>query len=994
MISFLKKKKVNPRFRFAIFILALLVAVLAFLKMPDTDTLKYLCSGYSFMGIGEIEKSGDYLFVFDNGRKTLLVLNDDMEGEVLLNGGESDADFFYATHASTAGKNCWYVSDLLYGDEGTKIVKERIQKVTSSSYMGRCEWTNVYEWDYSEEAEAPKQNGYIIGLEAEGDGVTVLFKRGEKLELGFVSSDGIYSEKYVYTFDEKIYNAVFNDTGELISVNTMDGKAFVVDMAENRIIPVKINNDNALPMSSAFLGNKLYIAECVGREILCADLSTLSDGALSAESFYSDGCTYMEISSDERTGNLYITDQAAVYTMYPDGSIEMTDKVTTRYITASIIIIGILILAVVASLIIIVLSIIRFAKAYKVRVSSQKVFTYIMIVLASISVGIVVSVTLLTDLNTNSKNTVLKEMKVLAGIIKNDVDGDFIKTIDSPAAFVSDDYSNLKKQLDEVIDACYSVGSYYYYTLFAANEERDCIFGLMDYEGANTSWVPAYEYEGTEYAYVLETGEDVENRGEISAYGSYIYVDTPILDSNGEVIAVFELGMDADRLNREMRESIKEMLINIITMSCVIVMLFIELMFAYDYFAIKKVGGDEAIVYEGISVPVRFVVFLSYMAMGLQDAFIVLYSARLYENASGWLADVIPAGIGAALPLSVQTLTSATASLFGGTIVERLGTKKILVLSFVLQVAGYVVCAMNIGYFGILLGMFLVGAGAGFTYVSCNTMVSLADNAESVEKGYADVSAGVLSGCTVGVGMGALVLSIANVNVVYISAAVFSGIALLICFNAKNRTGEKRKKEKVNVFRFFSNRTVYGYFLFLLVPYMICIAFKDYFFPTYVEPLGIDEVRIGQINLLIGLSMLYIGPPLAIHVIGQLKEKGSVIAASVIVAIGMALFVIAPGVPTAIIGLVMFYLSSSFAFTCQYSYFGKLPVVSEFGEGNAMGVYSMFENLGQTAGPLLFGAVLAAGYREGIMIIGISLILLVILFIVSGLKRKQTGEKQ
>ncbi len=56
----------------------------------------------------------------------------------------------------------------------------------------------------------------------------------------------------------------------------------------------------------------------------------------------------------------------------------------------------------------------------------------------------------------------------------------------------------------------------------------------------------------------------------------------------------------------------------------------------------------------------------------------------------------------------------------------------------------------------------------------------------------------------------------------------------------------------------------------------------------------------------------------------------------------------------------------SFAYTCQYSYFEMTPESAAYGEGRSMGIYSVFESLGQTVGPIAYGVLLSFGYRSGI----------------------------
>ena len=62
-----------------------------------------------------------------------------------------------------------------------------------------------------------------------------------------------------------------------------------------------------------------------------------------------------------------------------------------------------------------------------------------------------------------------------------------------------------------------------------------------------------------------------------------------------------------------------------------------------------------------------------------------------------------------------------------------------------------------------------------------------------------------------------------------------------------------------------------------------------------------------------------------------------------------------------------------------------------------MGVYSLFDNGGQTLGPVVYGLAMMGGYRTGLMVIGVLLILLLGLFLFCNRNKnlfdKHTGER-
>lgn len=105
------------------------------------------------------------------------------------------------------------------------------------------------------------------------------------------------------------------------------------------------------------------------------------------------------------------------------------------------------------------------------------------------------------------------------------------------------------------------------------------------------------------------------------------------------------------------------------------------------------------------------------------------------------------------------------------------------------------------------------------------------------------------------------------------------------------------------------------------------------------------------------------------------------VTASLLICIAPLIFALSPAVPAAIIGIVLLSLAISFGYAAQSTYYSGLPGVAAYGESRAMGVYSLFDNGGQTIGPIVYGIAMTAGFREGLLIIGTALITLLGLFL-------------
>jgi hypothetical protein len=66
-----------------------------------------------------------------------------------------------------------------------------------------------------------------------------------------------------------------------------------------------------------------------------------------------------------------------------------------------------------------------------------------------------------------------------------------------------------------------------------------------------------------------------------------------------------------------------------------------------------------------------------------------------------------------------------------------------------------------------------------------------------------------------------------------------------------------------------------------------------------------------------------------------------------------------------------------------------VPEARKYGAGKSMGVYSVVESLGQTIGPVTYGALLSFGYHEGIGIFASVMLGLTLIFML--LMAKEAG---
>ena len=85
----------------------------------------------------------------------------------------------------------------------------------------------------------------------------------------------------------------------------------------------------------------------------------------------------------------------------------------------------------------------------------------------------------------------------------------------------------------------------------------------------------------------------------------------------------------------------------------------------------------------------------------------------------------------------------------------------------------------------------------------------------------------------------------------------------------------------------------------------------------------------------------------------------SVYLSSAISFAALLLFGINNSVPMLIVVLLILGFSGSFGVAVRQTYFTKLEGVQKYGEEASMGIYNLTDNVGESAGPILFSSLMS-----------------------------------
>lgn len=908
---------------------------------------------------GVFPGSNGRMYLIDKGKKLVLLVNEHgaLSGTISCGKDRDDAPY-YASLVTEGTDGNIYVADVRYAGMGTRICQERIFCYDQNGRGG----TSIYTIEYTEPDHMPLQYGNILSMREEGgflvlsvrtlDGIAVRrvsTRTGEATSREYPLPGQYLSDADV--IPETLLPVFTSRTGQLGRVEP-DGQIRILK-DEGRTSWMLCAEQNAV-----------YYTDLASNSVLCYNLDTEEEQLVLQDD---ENIIY---AVQVRGKELCATDYVGCYRL-SEGEIIYQDTLpysipVIRYILWTALFTGLLLLLILGYLLLLHL--------FRRKKKSETFQRMVIVLFVSLCVGGLVSYITISSMIKTSQQKAMEQLNLFDDILIANADVDTLEQISSLEDYHGDAYRKVKEPLDRLTEMTYSSKNYYYYIVYVTDGKT--IYSVMDYENTMTARHPMYAYGTPVYTDALIEGTDQEVIGEVSSYGSWSFVIKPVRNEEGRPVASIEVGVNLDYLNAQNRELSQEILVTVLSAAVVLIMLIMEILFYLEHRE-QRTGQAERVSVER-HFPLRTLLFLTFLADCMQDAFISILANQRYTPMLG-----IPRSVGAAIPLSAQVLFSALFAFVGGFIIRRTGVKRILLTGFLMQISGFLMCGLLPDYLSLLCGKCLIGAGMGLIIVSTNSVAAGCTSQEESGRAFAAISAGTLAGVTAGAGIGSIILSFGSFSIVYYAGAALLLLAIpLILTGSEYREEVSRKAAgKAGLLRFLSDGKVMSFLLLALLPFLLALSYREYFFPLYAAEMGISEAMIGRIYLVCGLLIIYAGPILTEKLISWLGGKWTVALASLFICLAPLLFVLSPTVPAAIAGIVLLSLSLSFGYAAQSTYYSGLSGVAGYGESRAMGVYSLFDNGGQTLGPVVYGVAMMGGYQVGLLVIGTVLLVLLGMFL-------------
>jgi len=919
-------------------------------------------------------------YVLNNGGYEVLRINTDGEVELAIKGlGGSEKSFERGIHIAVDNEGNIYIHNRIASEDALSWIGEENIKVYDKN--GKYLYT-AGDIEY----EVPVLKPAIISLQ-NINGEVYAFSTDEWVVLASNVANGDLS-MYEYPFAEKyICAATYDSSTDSIYATTRDGK--IVRLAYDKY---EVMYCTPFYEKGAGAFTDIDMDEA-GNIIVCdARAGTVSvfDGerlkAFFNPKYITYSIDYNKSYIFNETYSIILQEKSHYYSITEAGLAGLAQNRSIIFVFAMLF----MVLALLYPVYCVVNGIVR-SESEKVRIIAG--LTAVVAVL-TVSFCMLVS----REYSTILSEDLLERALLNAQLVNNVIDAEDFRSLDSVSDYNSDAYNRIKEAAEKVILDDGKFPGDMYLIMYTLGEDGTVTvrYSIEEVQGCNYPYVWS---DGTDEAAVYETGESYQFSGVGDAEGSFLCVYAPVEDSKGAVIGVIEVGTDITIFQKQVRHKLYYFAMSVVALAAVFILLILELF----EFAEAKKGYPLSCFKNGETVPplkiYRIAVFAVFFITNITTPFLSIYALSLSEGYTEVFG--MPAEMLAAVPISAEVLFGAIFSMIGGNIIEKLGTRKAGILGAIMFTAGLAVRFFYPDLIVLTIGNAIQGSGWGIFLLIINSRIAAEEDEQIQEQGFTDYNIALQNGINSGIVLGGFLLAFASYSSMLVIAALIScavlAFAYFFIFNIKeNNIAEAAQEEttgNMSYLQYILSPRVLAYFLCIVVPVIAASYYLNFLYPILGDNLGMSESIIGYSYLINGVVIICFGNMIVNFMSKYFDRKVLLLIASVLYLITFAIVGLMNSIPALLISLVLLGVSDSFGYVAQSTFYTDLNETKAFGYEKAMGVYSLFENLSQSAGSFVFGYILTVGVKVGMtaygIVIGVCAAIFVLVVVLSDRLKKE-----
>ena len=353
----------------------------------------------------------------------------------------------------------------------------------------------------------------------------------------------------------------------------------------------------------------------------------------------------------------------------------------------------------------------------------------------------------------------------------------------------------------------------------------------------------------------------------------------------------------------------------------------------------------------------RPIIFVCLFAISLPVSFIPLRMAEINPDFLGLPIDIVMG-----IPVSFEVGMVALAVIFGGTLIQKLGWRPLLLWGTGLVVFGSIISGTAASSWCFLFSRALVGMGYGSIDLAAQVFVVMHSTVKTRTSNLATMAAGISAGLLCGSAFGGLIADRFGYSMVFYVAAVCmlsTGITLSSVSKKEEWKPLEATKQRLNLrdlLSFLSDpRMAALLFLNILPCAFVYVCLFKFYIPISLNEAGNTPASIGRVSMLFCLIVVYLGP-----VLGRIIDQGNnkvlwLGCAGFIGAGSVILLPIADGILIAMFSVTLLGVMNAIASSAQGAHALELPATSRLGVTHSMGIYNVTRRVGQMLGPVFLG---------------------------------------
>lgn len=409
-------------------------------------------------------------------------------------------------------------------------------------------------------------------------------------------------------------------------------------------------------------------------------------------------------------------------------------------------------------------------------------------------------------------------------------------------------------------------------------------------------------------------------------------------------------------------------------------------------YRLGEVFGDAPVSVIAIRAPL----FVFMFAEELTRPFLPIFIQRLASPIPGLSPTLV-----ISLPMVVFLAIVALAQPVLGTVTERAGRRRSLMLGAALGAAGYVATAYAFDLLGLTLARAVTAVGFALVFVAAQGFVIDATSGRQRARGMAVFIGAILVAGLCGPPIGGILADRLGMQAAFLVAGALAAASLGLAAMALPRAA--RGRDSVPSIRWrdvtatlASPRLAALLFLCALPAKVVLVAFCFFLTPLQMEALGHDQAATGRMLMIYPLAMVLLVPTFA-SLADRPERQVLLVAGGGLVAGlgGYAVLVDAHSLYALGAMLLLLGLGQAMSIASQSALVGTLgrrlsPAVPE---SSLYGIFRLVERTGSAIGPVVAGGLLGLyGFTTATVLIGTGVAAGALLFAITSALGRTTGD--